>query len=121
MATTQKIEGVTYRYRFITDERDKKFRFYSVKAPVKKFKGMDAWFFAEVSVRTSQEIKKQFGHAARGWGSLKVQAVIGETTWKSSIFPDKKSGTYVLPLKAAVRQAEGIRAGKTVSLSLEIL
>jgi hypothetical protein len=114
-------EGVTYRYRFVTDKKDQAKRHYSLRAVVRKFTGMDAWFFAEVPTRVAADIKKRFGHAAKGWGSLKVQASIGGTVWKTSIFPDKKSGTYVLPLKAAVRQAEKIRVGKRVSLTLEII
>ena len=44
----------------------------------------------------------------------------GKTTWKTSIFPDKKSGTYLLPLKADVRRREGIGAGDRITSSLEV-
>jgi hypothetical protein len=114
------LEGVTYRYRFVTDKRDQERAAFTLKAPVKKYPGMDAWFFAEVPAKTAKLIRRAFGHKARGWGSLKVDATIGSTTWNTSIFPDKKSGTYLLPLKAAVRKAESIRAGKPVALKLEI-
>jgi hypothetical protein len=40
--------------------------------------------------------------------------------WKTSIFPDNKTGTYLLPLKADVRKKEKIGAGDTIMLSLEI-
>jgi hypothetical protein len=41
--------------------------------------------------------------------------------WETSIFPDSRSGgAYILPLKAKVRSAEGIMAGDTISLTLEI-
>ena len=115
------IDGVTYRYRFITDERDKKRCSYSMRARMQRYPGMEAWRFALVPVRISATIKKNFGHSARGWGSLRVQATVGATTWKSSIFPDKKAGAYILPLKAAVREAEGIRDGQMIALHLEIL
>ena len=121
MADTRKLEGVTYRYNFVTDKRDKARNSFSMRSKVKRFPGMEAWHFAEVPVKTSAQIKKIFGHMARGWGSLRVQAVIGDTSWKSSIFPDKKSKTYVLPLKIAVRKAEGITSGKTIALKLEVL
>lgn len=29
----------------------------------------------------------------RGWGAMKVNATIGDTTWQPSIFPDKSSGS----------------------------
>ena len=121
MAESGVIKGITYRYRFVTDKRDEKLRSFSVKAPVRKYPGMDAWHFAFIPVRTSALIKKTFGHKARGWGSLRVKATVGATPWNTSIFPDKKSGGYLLPLKASVRKAENIRVGKPVALALEIL
>jgi hypothetical protein len=57
----------------------------------------------------------------RGWGSLRVRATIGKTTWKTSIFPDEKSKSYVLPVKAEVRKKENIKDGEPVVLTLEIM
>ena len=48
-------------------------------------------------------------------------ATIGATTWKTSIFPDKKVGSFLLPLKAEVRKAEGIEVGDSIGFVLEIL
>jgi hypothetical protein len=55
-----------------------------------------------------------------GWGSVPVTVTIGTTTWKTSIFPDKESGGYLLPLKADVRKKEHIAADSSVALRLEI-
>jgi hypothetical protein len=46
--------------------------------------------------------------------------MIGKTLWSTSIFPDKKAGEYLLPLKAQVRKKEGLVAGDVVSFSFEI-
>jgi hypothetical protein len=46
---------------------------------------------------------------------------IGKTKWKTSVFPDKRSGTYLLPLKAEVRKKEGIFSEDTVSLTIELI
>ena len=40
---------------------------------------------------------------------------------KTSIFPDKKRGGYLLPLKAAVRTKEKIELGNTVAVTIELL
>ncbi len=53
-------------------------------------------------------------------GSLPVIATIGKTIWKTSIFPDKKICSYLLPLKAEVRKKELLREGDKIKLSLEI-
>ena len=54
---------------------------------------------------------------ARGFGSLKVTARIGGSQWRTSVFPQKGEG-WMLPIKAAVRKAEGIGEGDVVSVEL---
>ena len=41
--------------------------------------------------------------------------------WRTWVFPDAKYETYVLPVKKAVRAAEGLREGSTVRVELEVL
>ena len=53
-----------------------------------------------------------------GWGSLKVTATIGATSFGTSVFPAKGQG-WLLPVKAAVRKAEGIGEGDEVEVTLE--
>ena len=62
-----------------------------------------------------------YGAHAKGWGSLPVEARLGKTMWHTSIFPDAQSGTYLLPLKAKVRSAEGVFEGDVIVCALEIL
>ena len=81
---------------------------------------MAGWHFLVVSKKETEEIKKHFGAMKRGWGSLPVAITLGKTNWKTSIFPDKKSGTYLLPLKADIRRKEEIVQGDTVTFALEI-
>jgi Domain of unknown function (DUF1905) len=56
----------------------------------------------------------------RGWGAMKVKAQIGDTGWETSIFPDKGSGGWLLPVKAAVRKAEGLIAGEQVQVAVTV-
>jgi hypothetical protein len=80
-----------------------------------------AWHFITIPERTSGEIKKRFGALARGWGSLRVVAKIGRASWQTSIFPDRRAGVYLLPVKKSVRKEAGLVSGDTASLSFEIL
>jgi hypothetical protein len=93
---------------------------YTVKTKVWLYSGMAGWHFVTLPKKESDDIKELFGEMSRGWGSLPVMVTIGKTSWKTSIFPDKKSGAYVLPLKAEVRKKEGISAEKNLKLSIEI-
>jgi hypothetical protein len=79
-----------------------------------------SWHFVNVSKKASREIKDTFGRGDRGFGSIPVTVTVGTTSWDTSIFPDKKSGTYLLPIKAEVRKAEDVREGKLLSLTIQI-
>jgi hypothetical protein len=54
-----------------------------------------------------------------GFGSLKVRARIGESAFKTSVFPSKSQG-WLLPVKAAVRKAEDLVEGDAVEVVLEV-
>lgn len=56
----------------------------------------------------------------RGWGSMKVSATIGETEWETSMFPANEAKGWLLPVKAAVRKAEGLVAGDEVAVSVTV-
>lgn len=79
-----------------------------------------AWYFAEVPEELSGDIREVMEPFARGFGAVRVEATVGTTTWRTSIFPGS-SGTYSLPLKRAVREAESLVDGGPVSVALEIL
>lgn len=94
---------------------------YAFSAEVWLYPGAVApWHFITVPKKLSAEIKAKHGKSARGWGSLLIAATIRKSTWKTSIFPDKKSAAYLLPVKAEVRKKEGMRAGNRVKVGLSI-
>ncbi len=93
---------------------------YIIKSEVFLYPGMTGWHFISIPKKQSEEIKKSFGNLSRGWGSLPIIVTIGKTKWKTSIFPDKKSGTYLLPLKAEIRKIENIYSGDIISFSIKI-
>lgn len=82
-----------------------------------------AWHFVNLPADKSEEIKffnENLTAKKRGWGAVKVIAKIGQTEWETSIFP-QKNGSYILPIKAAVRKAEKILDGNTVTVALTIV
>lgn len=84
------------------------------------YPGMAGWHFLTLPKKQADGIRTRFAAVKRGWGSLPVRATIGKTRWNTSIFPDKKSGSYVFPLKADVRKKEQITAGDVVAFTIEI-
>jgi hypothetical protein len=93
---------------------------FKFKSKIWLYPGMAAWHFVNVPKSQSATIKKLFGDMKRGWGSLPVLASIGKTNWKTSIFPDSKTGTYLLALKAEVRKMESLSVGKVTNVLIEI-
>lgn len=93
---------------------------YSFKAKVWIYPSPAAWFFVNVPKKTSNELSLRFSEFKRGWGSLPVKVTVGKTSWNTSIFPDSRSGTYLLPLKAEVRKKEGIEQDMQVKISIEL-
>ncbi len=93
---------------------------YKMTSKVLVYPGMSGWRFLVLPQKHGQEIKEKFGKQAKGWGSLPVSVTVGETTWSTSIFPDKKSGTCLLPLKAKIRKAEKIYDDSNVKFVLRL-
>jgi hypothetical protein len=81
----------------------------------------DSWFFVSLPADASAEIREVCGGRARGFGSLRVRATLGGSTWRTSIFPDSARGSYVLPVKRAVRRAESIGEGDVAAVTIELL
>ncbi|WP_242494866.1 DUF1905 domain-containing protein [Nocardioides zhouii] len=52
------------------------------------------------------------------WGVVPVRARIGGTDFTTSMFPREE--TWFLPVKAAVRRAEGIELGEVVGVRLRV-
>jgi hypothetical protein len=94
---------------------------YTMTEKVVLYPGETAnWHFVGITKRCGQEIKETYGKSRRGFGAVAVEATIGKTTWKTSIFPDKYSGSYILPLKAKVRKLEDIEAGEMLTFTIKI-
>lgn len=93
---------------------------YRLKGKVWRYQGEAGWYFIHLPAKVSREIRAEFAAARRRWGSIPVRVTLGASTWKTSIFPDTKSGCYLLPLKAAVRKKESVEDGKTVVYSIVV-
>ena len=82
------------------------------------------WFFLTIAGEAGESLSatalmRKLEGMARGFGSLKVTAQIGDSRWRTSVFPSREEG-WMLPVKAAVRRAEDIGEGDEVELVLEV-
>jgi Domain of unknown function (DUF1905) len=81
------------------------------------WRGPAPYYFVPVPEIESQAIKDIAKLVTYGWGVIPVKVLIGQTEWKTSLFP--KQGLYLVPLKDMVRKAEQIGEGHHVTVQLE--
>jgi hypothetical protein len=94
---------------------------WTFTADVWEHDGPAAWYFLSLPGDVSDAIEVEHGDRAAGFGSVRVEVTVGATTWRTSVFPDRPRETYVLPVKKAVRLAEGIDDGSRVEVRLAVV
>jgi hypothetical protein len=82
---------------------------------------VEEWGFVSLPQDVSDEIREYAGDTPRGFGAVRVEVSIGDTTWRTSIFPGGGGGPYILPLKKAVRKKHDLSIGAQTRIDLEIL
>lgn len=94
---------------------------FSFNAELWEWVSRTTWFFFSVPEAEADDIEEEFGRRAAGFGSIRVEATIGSSTWRTSIFPSTEQETYVLPVKKAIRKAERLEDGSTASIEITII
>jgi hypothetical protein len=82
------------------------------------WKGPAPWYFVTIPLEQSRALKAISGLVTYGWGVLPVHACIGNTEWKTSLFP--KDDRYIVPIKARVRTAQQLKEGDTVTIRIDV-
>ncbi|MGY6501925.1 MAG: DUF1905 domain-containing protein [Acidimicrobiales bacterium] len=93
---------------------------FGFSAELWEWTGKAAWFFVTLPVDDAEDIRELVPER-RGFGSVRVDVELGSSRWRTSLFPDSASGSYVLPIKKEVRRREGIDEGDTVDVTVHVL
>jgi Domain of unknown function (DUF1905) len=80
------------------------------------WRGPSPFHFVKVPEAACHEIADVASLVTYGWGAIPATVRIGETTWRTSLFP--RDGGYLLPVRDRVRAAEGIELGETVAVTM---
>ncbi len=94
------------------------YRFHSV---LWMHTGDAAWHFVTLPTDVADEIDDLTASNRAGFGSVRVTATIGATTWNTSLFPDTAAASYVLPVKKQVRSLEELHDGDPVEVTVELV
>jgi hypothetical protein len=82
------------------------------------WRGPAPWYFVTVPHEDAEFLATAAKLVSYGWGMIPVTAQIGATRWSTSLFP--KDGSYVLPVKIAVRRAERLDEGSRARVRLMV-
>lgn len=80
--------------------------------------GPAPYYFVTVPAEDCEVQRNVSKWVTYGWGMIPVEARIGKTAWKTSLWP--KEGRYIVPLKLSVRKAEKLEEGDRVTVRLEV-
>jgi hypothetical protein len=84
------------------------------------YPGDAGWHFVTLPLDVADELRDRTP-PRRGFGSVRVEATVGEVTWKTSLFPESKSESFVLPMKREVRARNGLEPGDVAKVALRLL
>ena len=76
------------------------------------------WHFVTLPADAAEQVRESGPRG--GFGSVPVEVELGVTTWRTSVFPDAASGSYLLPVKRPVRRANDLEAGDVVRVLLRV-
>jgi hypothetical protein len=93
---------------------------YSFRGELWHYPEESGWHFITLPQDLAEELRDDAAPFAKAFGSVKVTATVGGQRWSTSVFPDSKSGSYLLPVKKGIRTAAGLRAGDEVDVVLEL-
>lgn len=82
------------------------------------WRGPSPWHFVRVPEDASERLQAAGQLASYGWGCIPASARIGSTEFTTSLIP--KDGCYLVPVKAAVRDAERLEPGDAVDVSVHV-
>lgn len=94
---------------------------YRFRAVLWMHAGDAAWHFVTLPSDIADEIDDLTTATRGGFGSVRVTATIGATTWSTSLFPDTATGSFVLPVKKQVRSLEEVQDGDPVDVTLGLV
>ena len=80
----------------------------------------ELWTFVSLPVDLAPMLRELGQAGRRGFGSVPVRVRVGTTTWRTPVFP-QGDGTWILPVKRAIRDAHGLAVGDDVHVDLEPL
>lgn len=86
--------------------------------PMFEWRGPAPFTFVSLSEEDSATLAALVAGLSYGWGCIPAEVTLGDTTWTTSLMP--KDGAYLVPIKQAIRRAEGVDLGDSLVLTVHV-
>ncbi len=93
---------------------------YAVEGEVWLHAGEAGWHFVTMPPDVADNVCARSAASLRPFGTVPARVTLGSTTWSTSLFADTRSGSYLLPIKAAVLRQENVAEGDVVAVRVEL-
>ncbi|SDI00841.1 DUF1905 domain-containing protein [Agrococcus jejuensis] len=90
----------------------------TIEGDVFEWRGPAPFHFVRVPDAEAEAIRELSTIVSYGWGVIPVRGWVGDTEFTTSLYP--RDGGYLVPLKDAVRRAEGVALDDRVAIRLRI-
>lgn len=94
---------------------------YEFKAAVWQYNPPRGWYFVSLPQAMAAEIRQLYRPHHKAWGRLPIQAKVASTMWRTALWFDSQSTTYVLPIKTVIRNSLRIETNSQLVISINLL
>lgn len=93
---------------------------YLVEGEVWLHTGEAGWHFVTMPPDVADDVRARSAASVRPFGTVPARVTLGSTSWSTSLFADTRSGSYLLPIKAAALRREGVAEGDVVAVQITL-
>lgn len=97
---------------------------FSFVAKLWLYSGKGAWHFVTMPKQTALDIKTLTNNdllPRRGFGSVKVRVTCRGVSWDTSLFPDSKSDSFLLPISKMIGMKTDLKVDDEAQFKIIVL
>lgn len=91
---------------------------WTFEGPVIYWRGPAPFYFVPLPDHVLDDLAPVANELTYGWGCIPATVTIGKTTFTTSMIP--RDGGFLVPVKVAVRRAEGIDEGDRIEARVSV-
>jgi hypothetical protein len=94
---------------------------FTFDAKINLYEGHTQWHYVTLPVDVAASIRKHRSDNGRSTDELRVEVTVEATTWRTTLFDNKSTKSYLLPLRANASKKGTMRVGDTLHIQMNVL